>query len=254
MADPARNVEVTYEVATDDDRFVLNEENAPESALHDQIVRLIIEILLAWQARTKANAMVGRNIALRWNAASPRQGVDPDAYVVEPPPPEGIAVTSLCTWKPGHHPPRIAVEVVSESTAAKDYGDGPDRYAASGTKELWIFDPLGLGADARGGSHRLQVWHRAADGGFRRIYAGDGPARSEELGAFLVVVRDPAPLLRISDDADGTSLWPTAEETERAAKEAERAAKEAERAAKEAALAELERLRAELAAARGGGS
>lgn len=251
MAQAARKIQVTYEVATDDERFVLEEENVPESALHDHIVRLVVDILLAWRARTKANVMVGRNLALRWNAASPRQGVDPDVYVVEPPPPEGLGVTSLCTWKPGHHAPRVAVEVVDENTAAKDYGDGPDRYAVSGVKELWIFDPLGLGADARGGTHRLQVWQRDANR-FRRVYAGDGPARSEELGAFLVI-RDEGPTLCIADDPEGHSVWPTRAEQERAAREAALAVDEAERAAKEAALAELERVRAELAAARGDG-
>ena len=165
-------------------------------------------------------------------------------YVVEPAPPEGARATSLCAWKSNHHAPRVAVEVVSESTAEKDYGDGPDRYAASGTQELWMFDPLLAGPDTRGGPTVLQVWRRDKEGVFRRVYAGEGPARSEELGAWLVVTNARS-RLRIAEDPQGTLLWPTEAEFERAAKERERAAKEA-------AEAEVAMLRAELARLRSG--
>jgi hypothetical protein len=80
-------------------------------------------------------------------------------------------------------------------------------------------------------------------------------ARSSARG---LVVTDGGLRLRIADDEAGISLWPTAEEAERAAKEAALAAKEAalaakeaERAAKETALAEVERLREQLARLRG---
>ncbi len=233
MVNTARQVEVAYAVPDQDERWELEEEDTvPESPLHDAIIRLLVEILLAWNARAGSTGQVGRNIALRWNARAPKQGVDPDVYLVDPAPPEGQQATSLCTWKPGHHPPRIAIEVVSEGTAENYYVDGPDRYAASGTRELWVFDPLLVGPAAHGGPMTLQVWRRDASGSFRRIYAGEGPARSEELGAW-VVVTDDGQRLRIADDAEGVSRWPT---------EAE-----AERAAKEAAEAEVERLRAELA-------
>lgn len=246
-------MELIYDVPADNDRWLLEEDDVPETPLHDAIILLLVEILIAWKTQMRRNAFIGRNIALRWNAAAPRQGVDPDIYVVEPPPPEGEDATSICTWKPGHHPPRVAVEVVSDNTASKDYVDGPARYAASGTSELWVFDPLLAGADAHNGTYLLQVWRRNPQGAFRRVYAGTGPARSEELGAWLVVT-DAGRRLRIAQDAAGSKLWPTAEEAERAAreleqaaKETERAAKEAERAAKEEAQAEVARLRDELA-------
>jgi hypothetical protein len=128
------------------------------------------------------------------------------------------------------------VEVVSESTADEDYHQKPAKYAASGTRELWVFDPLKLGPKAD--RCALQVWKRLRRSGFRRVYAGDGPAFSEELGAWIVVT-DEGVRLRIADDEEGKRLWPTEGE-------AERAEKEAERAAKEAALVEVERLRAQL--------
>jgi Uma2 family endonuclease len=205
----ASRVEVIYDVPLTHDRWLLEDDDTPETPLHDAIIRLLVEILIAWKDRTGGRAAVGRNIALRWNEAKPKQGVDPDVYLVDPALPADA--TSLCLWKPGHHAPRVAVEVVSESTADKDYVDGPDRYAASGTRELWVFDPLLAGPDSRGGPHLLQVWRRDERGRFRRVYAGGGPARSEELGAFLVVTHDGA-RLRVADDADAKALWPTAAE------------------------------------------
>jgi hypothetical protein len=112
----------------------------------------------------------------------------------------------------------LAIEVVSESNPHKDYAIAPDKYAASGTRELWIFDPLLSGPSVHGGPHRLQVWHREGDD-FVRIYAGEGPFRSPTLEAHLVVSRDHR-RLRVADDARGRRLWPTAEEAERLAKEA----------------------------------
>lgn len=211
----ARRVEIVYDIPDTDGRWVLDEETAPESALHDEIIRLLVELLKAWAQRSTRDARVGRNLALRWNQALPRVGVDPDVCVVEPAPPEGDDTTSLCTWKPGHVAPRVAVEVVSEATAEKDYAEGPEKYAASGTGELWVFDPLKAGPSLRGGPFVLQVWRRDANGRFQRVYAGDGPAPSEALGAWLVVT-DGGRRLRLADDAEGQQLWLTEAEAARA--------------------------------------
>ena len=79
----------------------------------------------------------------------------------------------------------------------------------------------------------MQVWRRTEGDRLARCYAGDGPAYSPALEAYLVVV-DEGRKLRIAEDEGSTRFWRTGEEAEREAKEAERAAKEAERAAKEA--------------------
>lgn len=204
----ARRIEIVYDVADADERWVLEEENVPESALHDEIILLLVELLKAWARRSARDVRVGRNLALRWNKALPQVGVDPDVYVVEPAPPEGDDTTSLCTWKPGHVAPRVAIEVVSETTAEKDYAEGPEKYAASGTGELWVFDPLKAGPTLRGGPFVLQVWRRDAKGRFRRVYAGAGPAQSEALGAWLVVT-DGGRRLRVAEDTEGLHLWLT---------------------------------------------
>ncbi len=224
-------MELVVPIADGDERWTLEEQDMPETPLHQRIVDLLVMILSAWIARTGLHAMAGSNIALRWNKSRPSTGVDPDVYLVEPAPPEGEGTTSLCLWKPGHHAPRVAVEVVSEATAEKDYRDGPARYAVSGTRELWVFDPLRVGPREDGGPWVLQVWRRVKGRQFKRVYAGDGPTFSREFGAWLVVT-DGGARLRIADDAAGTRLWPTA-------------AEEAER--------EVARLRAELARLRDGG-
>jgi len=228
----------------------LSEETMPESVVHDQAVELLKALLAVWAAR--AGGMVVRNLAVRWDEARPSVGVDPDVAVLEPPPPDASELRSVRTWIPGHTAPVLAIEVVSETNPHKDYAIAPDKYAASGTGELWIFDPLLSGPTAHGGPWRLQVWRRREDGDFARVQAGEGPAWSPLLGAWLVPT-DEGRKLRIAEDEGATRFWRTAEEAERTAKEAERTAKEAERTAKEAertakeaALARIVELEAEL--------
>jgi Uma2 family endonuclease len=232
-------VTLRYDVPRASDDWTLSEEPVPESRSHDLTVDLLRALLAHWAGRTQRDAIVGRNIAVRWERDRPQIGVDPDVYVVEPPPPERDALKSLRLWEPGHRAPLLAIEVVSASNSKKDYASAPEKYAASGVRELWIFDPQLVGPKAHGGPVRLQIWSRDETGSFARGYAGDGPAHSSAIGAWLFVV-DEGARLRIADDAAGISWWTTAEE-------AERTAKEAERTAKEAALRRIAELEAELA-------
>lgn len=231
---------VRYAVPRLPEGWELPEETMPESVLHDEAVALLKAVLTFWAARS-ASTLVVRNLAVRWDEHHPNVGVDPDISVLSPVPPEGKGLRSLRTWEEGHLAPLVAVEVVSETNPRKDYIIAPDKYAASGTRELWVFDPLLSGPSSHGGPFRLQVWQRDEQNQFTRVYAGEGPAYSEALQAHIVVTDD-ARKIRIAENAEATRFWLTAEEAERAAKEAERAAKEAERAAKEAALARLAEL------------
>ena len=258
-SDP-RQVKLRYSVTSAHEDWTLasDDETMPESNPHRERTQLVEQQLRGWAARCGRPVQVGGNLAIRWDEEHPGFGVDPDVYVVEPPPPEGYEVKSLRLWKPGHHAPLLAVEIVSGSEPRKDYVVAPEKYAASGTTELWVFDPELAGPRARGGPFRLQMWRRGAEGELERVYAGAGPMRSAALDAWVFAV-DEGRALRIADDEAGTSWWATPLEAERAAKEAERAAKEAalaaadtERAAKEAALftAEAERAAKEAALAR----
>ncbi len=220
-----------------EDTWVLTEETLPESNPHRDIVDLLRLLLLAFIARTSRDALAAANLACRWNAAKRNLGVDPDIALIEPAPPEGAKVESLRTWAPGHVPPRFAVEVVSPGNATKDYDVAPAKYARLGTRELVIFDPTLVGPSVRGGPHVLQVWRRdARRRRLVRVYAGSGPAFSEELGAWLAPT--PGPRLRIADDSEGRSLWLTEAEEQAAARQraeqAKRRADEARRSAEQA--------------------
>ncbi|MBI2393458.1 MAG: Uma2 family endonuclease [Deltaproteobacteria bacterium] len=250
MSEP-RTIQLRYQVQSRDD-WALSEEPMPESQPHDLTVELIRALLSHWIARNARNAQVARNLAVRWDEQHPRVGVDPDVCLIVPATPEGPALESLATWRPGHTPPRVAFEVVS-SSPQKDYISAPERYAASGTVELVVFDSMLRGPRAHGGPHRIQVWRRAADGTFERVAAGEGPFFLESLDAWAFAT-DEGQRLRFADDREGTLWWSTAEEAERAEKVRERAEKvraladnERERAEKEAALARVAALEAELA-------
>jgi hypothetical protein len=206
----------------------------------------VIQATFEWHVESmKRDASILANVALRWDELHKGVGVDPDVMWVEPalPPKEG----SVRTWRSGVSPPRVAVEIVSKETASKDYTYGLHKYGASGTRELWVFDPEGHGHTEDGkGPWVLQVW-RHVKNEFRCVYAGDGPCFSRELGAWIVIVDD---LLRVANDRAGRDLWLTyreAREQEHARAESERARAESERARAESerARAESERARAD---------
>ena len=219
MLQVSRRPTITYEVTPDYEDWVLGEDKVPESRPHDIVADRIKALLVAWTQRTGRRAVVCRNLAIRWDEDHPAIGVDPDVCVVEPPPPEGDEMLSLRLWETGHFPPRLAVEIVSASRADKDYSRSPEKYAANGTPELWVFDPKLAGPKRLGGPYRFQVWRRDQDNQFRRVYAGEGPVWSEAVKGWLFATEE-GRSLRIADDEEGTSWWMTHEETERVAKEA----------------------------------
>lgn len=155
-----------------------------------------------------------------WRPDEPLVQVSPDVYVIDdPPPPPGPA--SWQTWLPGHHPPRVAVEIVSADWR-KDYEEAPAKYLELGCPELVIFDPdaaLGAATDHRRVS--LQVYRRDDAGAYVRVAAGAAPVEVTGLGAYLVAVcAGPIARLRIARDPDGRDLVPTAAEARDAEAEA----------------------------------
>ena len=228
---PRRAFRVAHEAPERPGRWLLDEDEMPETPLHDLILRLLCLVFEAWIARTGRDAHIARNLACRWDPTDGRVGVDPDVALIEPYAPSITTLGQLRLWEPGHVPPRLAFEVVSATTAEKDYLEVAPRYARLGTREVWVFDPALLGPSGTGGPFVLSGW-RWNGAEMERIHAGEGPAFSGELGAWLVVT-DAGQRLRIADDAAGRALWLTGEE------------EQARRA--ELAEAELATLRAELA-------
>jgi hypothetical protein len=191
-------------------------------------------------AERRLDAYVFVDLAWRFDARHRYYGLDPDVMLVMPAPPRADKLKSLRAWAPGHVPPKLGIEIVSDKTARKDYTVAPGKYAAGKVGELVIFDPDRHRLRDVDGPYVLQVWRRTPKGRMVRRYAGDGPFESEALGAWLVVIEG---TLRIADDREGTRVWPTHEDAERA----ERAAKVVEkvRADTEHKRAEIERERAE---------
>lgn len=219
MLQTSQRPRLVYEVQSTSSDWILLEDKVPESRPHDLVTDRVRALLVWWAHRMGRNAAVCRNLAVRWDEENPAVGVDPDVCVIEPPPPEGDALTSLRLWETGHFPPLVAVEIVSPTRADKDYVQSPAKYAANGAQELWVFDPNLAGPKALGGAARIQVWRREENGDFHRVYAGPGPAWSEAVKGWLFAVEE-GQSLRIADDEAGTSWWMTGEEAERAAKEA----------------------------------
>jgi Uma2 family endonuclease len=224
------------------DWYIEDEEQVPESRPHDLKGEHLRQLFLGWKAQGRRNVAIGRNIAVRADQAHPGVGVDPDVYVLENPPTSFDYETSLRLWESGYFPLKLAIEVVSESRAEKDYTQSPLKYAMNGTRELWIFDPKLCRRPKHGEPIRLQVWRRDDDGNFDRVHAGEGPVYSEAIHAWIFVTAEGLNL-NIADDAEGTLWWMTPEEREceaklqeRKAKEEALVAKEAERRAKEEAL------------------
>lgn len=218
-----RRIGLLYQVEPYPQSWMIeDDEKVPQSRPHHLRGNRLEQLLLGWKARTGRDVQVGRELALRWDEAHPQVGVDPDVYVVEPPPPEGDEVMSLKTWQTGHHPPLLAVEVVSKSRPGKDYSSSPLKYAAAGARELWVFDPELVGPRAQEGPFRIQVWRRDEEGNFTRVYAGEGPVYAAAIDAWVFAV-DEGRSLALADDEAGTRWWRTPEEAAHADAEEARA-------------------------------
>jgi Uma2 family endonuclease len=236
-------IALRFEVPRTNPDWTLPEEPVPESLLHHHILVLLEQLLIAWIARRRLPAQIARNLAVRWDQARPKTGVDPDLCVITPPTPEGDALTSLRTWEVGHSPPKLAIEVVSEDHPYKDYVIAPAKYAALGVEELWIYDPKLVRTKHIDGPHRLQIWRRVGND-FERTYAGEGPAYSTAVEGWLFAVHE-GERLRIADDREGTRWWETPEERERSARDAATAARDAAEVRVAMLEAEVRRLRGE---------
>lgn len=220
--------------------YLREEDDMGEGNEQGQIIDVLRSVLrqLA-RERGWSTVYVGADQFFAWVQEEPLVRVSPDVYLLDDPPAPPLPA-SWQTWKPGHRPPRFAVEIVSGDERhperwRKDYDEAPQKYAQLGTTELVIFDPeVALGRVSTRERVALQVFRREVDGGFLRTYVGSGPVESIELGARLVVVTDGAVArLRIARAETG-ELVPTAEE------------------AQSIAEAELTRLREELTRLRGG--
>jgi Uma2 family endonuclease len=193
--------------------YLTDEEDMAEGCEQGEIIRTAASSLSHLAAeRGWARFYIGADTFFAWVPNEPLVRVSPDIYLIDDPPPPPLP-KSWQTWLSGHRPPRWAAEIVSDDWK-KDYEEAPLKYAQLGTRELAIFDPEAVLSGARRGARvPFQLYQRAPDGAFVRIYHGDGPVLSEELGAYLVARRERGAVrLRIARDAEGKDIVLTAEE------------------------------------------
>ncbi|MBX3274700.1 MAG: Uma2 family endonuclease [Sandaracinaceae bacterium] len=208
--------------------ILLAEEDVGQSPEQDHVARVFESALRQHlEAPALAGAVVGKDAFFAWVEEEPNVRVSPDVYVLdEPPAPPWPGMWE--TWRPGHRPPRFALELVSEDWK-KDYEEAPRKYALLGARELLVYDPQAARGVAPAPRVPMTVYRREADGSFVRTYAGAGPARLESVDAWAVAC--PAGgvgWLRVARDPGGARLVPTAEE--RAEAESRRAEAESKRA------------------------
>ncbi|MEO1267930.1 MAG: Uma2 family endonuclease, partial [Myxococcota bacterium] len=125
---------------------------------------------------------------------------------------------SIQTWRRGHYPPRLAIEIVSTDWR-KDYDDNPPKYAQIGVEELLIFDPDAARNPPLPGLEQdhervaLQLYQQHPQGGLVCTERGQGPMFSEVLQAWLLVVSTPAgPRLRLGYGPTEDALVPSSPE------------------------------------------
>src|SRR5438876_1088445 len=197
---PHATVSIRYPVRPSLDAWVLPEGTVPEAPIHDEVAEALKLLLRAWAARAPGPVRIARNLAIRWLEAHPTTGIDPDVCVLAPPPPDLDDLGSLCLWKPGHCAPTLCFEIVSKNHPHKEYSALQDRYAAMGTRELIVFDPLLAGPKSLGGPVALQLWRRDVSGAFERLSFGDSPVYSEAIDAWVIA---DGPALHIAEDRAG---------------------------------------------------
>ena len=240
---PPATVSIRYPVRPSLEAWVLPEGTVPEAPIHDEVAEALKLLLRAWAARMPGSVRIARNLAIRWLEDHPSTGIDPDVCVLAPPPEDLDELGSLCLWRPGHYAPTLCFEIVSKNHPHKEYAAIQDRYAAMGTYELVVFDPLLAGPKSLGGPVALQLWRRDVSGAFERLSFGDAPVYSEALDAW--VIADGRSLF-IADDRAGKRRW--LNETAHARADADRAQADADRAQADAdrAQADADRAQAEL--------
>ncbi len=233
--------------------YLTDEEDMGEGCEQNLIIWILRQILTELaRERGWEDVFIGADQFFAWVEEHPLVRVSPDVFLLDDPPPRPLPA-SWQTWREGHRPPRLAIEIVSEDWE-KDYKDNPPKYAQLGTRELVIFDPeAATGLTANPERVALQMFRHEADGAFLRVFAGAEMVRSDELDAWLVVCREgDVATLSIARDPEGLDLVlpieQAREQAEQACEQAEHRERE-ERAAREEAerklseaLAKLEKL------------
>jgi Uma2 family endonuclease len=107
---------------------------APISLKHDFISRYLDRLLDAYFARNPIGTVLRAPFVMRVDAVDSRR--EPDIQVVLQDNPGKLTETATIG------PADICIEIVSEESFSRDYGDKHKEYERAGVKEYWLIDPL----------------------------------------------------------------------------------------------------------------
>lgn len=181
-------------------------EEMPETGVHLEVRTALYLLVRDFVGERGA---VGSEQFMYWDPSDPRSCLAPDLIVRM-----GARPGPFPTWKVWERgAPHLAVEVVSPSDAGEaSWSEKLWRYAKSGVNEIARFDP----ADSE---RPLRLWDRFDGDLVERELEGEHALLCDTLAAYWCVRADPTlgRVLRLSLDAPGLNLVPTASERERAA-------------------------------------
>jgi Uma2 family endonuclease len=171
-------------------------EQVPETKWHLELKTLLYQFLkLAFADQ----AHIGCDQFVYFDAANPRVCLAPDAFVRMGGPDELFG--SWKVWERGA--PHVAVEIISDFDARDSNWDAKlASYRQLGVRELVRFDP-------EASELKLRIWDRLDDDLVERALSGI-PTPSTVLPGFWLLVADAqlGPTLRLSQDAQGSVLYP----------------------------------------------
>ncbi len=248
--------------------YLTEEEDMGQSGEQCDIIDVLRSSLaMLAEERGWSSLRIASDEFFAWVESETYVQASPEVYLLDDPPiTEERLPRRWETWRPGHNPPRFAVEIVS-SEWKKDYAINPARYDHMGVAELVLVDADALVRDlsARGRAP-LVVYRRSESDRLERVYFGAGPAFCAEIDAYLCfgLAAPGQPRVRISRDPHGEDRVATIEEDRAATKEeladaeariaftekqAAKAEKQAAKAEKQAAKAKKQAAKAEQQAA-----
>lgn len=181
-------------------------EEMPETGVH---LELRTALYLLVRDFVGGRGAVGSEQFVYWDASDPRRCLAPDLIVRM-----GAAAGPFPTWKVWERgAPHLGVEIVSPADASEaDWLEKFARYRKSGINEVARFD-------AEDAACPLRLWDRVDGDLVERDLTDEHALLCDTLGLYWHVQGDSTlgRVLRLSEDALGQQLLPTATERERAA-------------------------------------
>jgi len=107
---------------------------SPSTIQHKLLIKYLEQVLDAYFSLRPRGLVAGENFVMRLDKVEARR--EPDLFVVLGDPAGRIEATYI------DGPADICIEVVSEESSQRDYGEKFTEYEAGGVPEYWIIDPL----------------------------------------------------------------------------------------------------------------